>query len=85
MKARELAQFLLLNPEADVRLYSPLVGFSPYSMEPTDITMNNEANAYVIEPTPRFERDTGIPELRDGQTGPGGSAADLEGAGASAR
>ncbi len=57
MKARELAQFLLLNPEADVRLYSPLVGHAPYIIEPTDISMNNEANAYVIEPLPRFTGD----------------------------
>jgi hypothetical protein len=50
MKARELAQFLLLNPEADVRLSSPIVGQAPVIMEPTDITMNNEASAYIIEP-----------------------------------
>ena len=55
MKARELAQFLLLNPEADVRLASPLVGYAPYVMEMSDIAMNNEANCYVIEPTPRFD------------------------------
>jgi hypothetical protein len=47
MKASKLAEFLNKNPNADVMLMP-----GPIPFEPTHITFNNEANAYIVQPPP---------------------------------
>lgn len=51
MKARELAELLLRAPDADVVMMSALTRHSkPIPFEIVNISMNNEANAWIIFP-----------------------------------
>ncbi len=63
MKAKELAEILLQVPSADVlvdcgdiTVADGRMNSLPYSIEPSGVALNNEANAWILTPVPPKEK-----------------------------